>query len=144
MHRLTASIFAVTLALGAAACDDPVPTTPGGDILSEVFPIADANGVTLPITPGGGATWHFTLATSGQITATITRLEPDATVIVGFSLGVWNDASQVCQPVLIRDTAVINTAITGQASFAGTFCVRIYDAGRLVDPVNYVIRVDHP
>jgi hypothetical protein len=144
MHRLTASIVAVTLALTAVACDDPVATTPDPVLVSEVFPIANAEGVSPPLVVGGAATWHFTLATSGTITATITRLEPDATVTVGFALGTWNDASQVCQPVLIRDNAVINTAINGAASFAGTFCVRIYDVGTLTDAVNYVIRVDHP
>jgi hypothetical protein len=34
--------------------------------------------------------------------------------------------------------------ITGQASQANTFCVRIYDVGNVVDPATYEIQVNHP
>jgi hypothetical protein len=126
-------------------CDNPSiglpPTTPGG--VSEVFPIADADGNTQPITPGEAAfTWHFNIASSGLIKATITRLEPVQTV--GLSLGTWSDAQQICQPVLINDQATLNVEINGQASSLGAFCVRIYDSGRMTEPASYVIRVDHP
>lgn len=144
MKRLTALSLAGGLALMALGCDSSgvqLPTNP--DNVSEVFPIADADGNTQPIVPGtAAATWHFNIARSGIITATITRLDPTETV--GLSLGTWSDTQQLCQPVLINDTATLNTVINGTASTLGAFCVRIYDSGQMTEPASYVIRVDHP
>jgi hypothetical protein len=144
MKRLTVLSLAGALALAAAGCNNtPSISVPTPISVSEVFPITDADGNADPIEPGTNAfTWHFNIATSGLITATLTRLDPVQTV--GLSLGTWSEVQQICQPVLINDAATLNTAINGQASSLGAFCVRIYDSGHMTDPANYVIRVDHP
>jgi hypothetical protein len=76
------------------------------------------------------------------VTATLTTLEPDSSLVVGLSLGTWN--GQVCQIVLANDSATQGTVITGAVSSFGSLCVRIYDVGNLTGPINYEITVVHP
>jgi hypothetical protein len=79
---------------------------------------------------------------SGQVTATIATLSPDATLIVGLALGTWN--GNACQVVLSKDQATQLSFLIGQASQASTFCVRIYDVGNVTDPATYELQVNHP
>jgi hypothetical protein len=63
------------------------------------------------------------------------------TVVVGLAIGTWDGA--VCTPLAERTDATTFTVIAGTA-LAGEFCVRIFDAGGVSDPVEYQIQVDHP
>jgi hypothetical protein len=135
MSRLR--ILAVALALGAAACGDntttaPTPTTP--------VTVTDTFAGTL--TPNGAASYTFTTATSGTLTATLATLAPNSSLIVGLALGTWS--GNACQIILSKDSASQASFIVGQGSQASTFCVRIYDVGNVVDPATYEIQVNHP
>jgi hypothetical protein len=131
----------------AAACgDDNTPTnpnTPTPVAVTQTFnsdedPLNPASG---PLNPNGGRTHPFAVQQSGTVSAKLTALGPDETVIVGLSLGTWN--GQVCQVILANDAAVLNTAVTGTAQQTGNFCVRIYDVGKLTASTNYTIDVTH-
>jgi hypothetical protein len=128
----------VAVLLGAAAActsDDPITPTPQPATVTETF--ADT------LTPNGARPHPFSTAAAGSVGATITKLEPDATVRVGISLGTWNGT--VCSTVVSNDNATQATVITASASAAGRLCVRIYDAaGTLVEPTTYEITVVHP
>jgi hypothetical protein len=94
------------------------------------------------LTLNGAAAYPFTVTGSGNITAQLTTLMPDATKPVGLSLGTWNGS--ICQIVLDNPNTVQGSVVVGTASTTGSFCVRIYDAsGTVVDPQTYVIDVFH-
>jgi hypothetical protein len=135
MSRLR--FLAVILALGAAACGDDTTTTP-----TTTTPVTVTDTFAGTLTPSGGASYSFTTAQSGQVTATLTTLAPDSALIVGFSLGTWNGNS--CQLVITKDQATQSSYVIGAASAAGSLCVRIYDVGNVIDPATYVIQVNHP
>jgi ABC-type Fe3+-hydroxamate transport system substrate-binding protein len=136
MSRLR--ILAVVLALGTAACGSDTPTTP----TTPTTPVTVTDTFAGTLTPNGAATYTFTTGLSGQVTATLTTLSPNSTLIVGLSLGTWN--GNACQIILSKDSATQLSFVVGQASQANTFCVRIYDVGNLVDPATYEIQVNHP
>ena len=77
------------------------------------------------------------------MSAKLTALGPDGTVLVGLSLGTWNSQTGVCQIILRNDAAVLNTTITGAAQQTGNFCVSIYDVGKLTGLTTYSIDVTH-
>src|SRR5262249_9021407 len=83
MSRLR--FLAVAFALGTVACgsDTTTPTTP-----TTPTTVTDTFAGTL--TPNGGVTQTFTTAASGTITATLTTLAPNSTLIVGLALGTFN------------------------------------------------------
>lgn len=134
LELLTLSVF-----IAAAACtsDDnltaPTTTTPATQ--TETF--------TGTLTPNGARTEPFSVTTSGSVSATLTKVEPDATVVIGLSLGTWDGTA--CTAVKSNDKATQGTAITLSASGAGRVCVRVYDAGgTLTEPTTYEVTVVHP
>jgi hypothetical protein len=135
MSRLR--FLAVALAVSAVACGSgtttaPTPTTP--------VTVTDTFAGTL--TSNGAASYAFTTAASGTVTATLATLSPDTTLVVGMALGTWN--GNACQIVLSKDSATQFSFIVGQASQANTYCVRIYDVGNVIDPATYELQVNHP
>jgi hypothetical protein len=138
MRHVPSLLTLLTLLAAGAACtrDDLAPTTP-------TTPATQSETFTGTLTPNGARTEPFSVATSGPVTATLTKVEPDATVVVGLSLGTWDGAA--CTAVKSNDKAKQGTAITLSASGAGRVCVRVYDAGgTLTEPVTYAVTVVHP
>ena len=135
MSRLR--FLALAFALGAAACGNDVttPTTP-----TTPATVTDTFAGTL--SANGAASYAFTTASSGQVIASIATLAPDSTLVVGLALGTWD--GNACQIVISKDAATQLSYVTGQASQASTFCVRIYDVGNVIDPATYELQVNHP
>lgn len=136
MSRL--QFLAVVLALSAAACGDdssigvitpPTPTT-----------VTDTFGGTL--NQNGAESYPFITSSSGGVTATLSTLAPDSALEVGLSLGTWNGSA--CYVVIAKDKATQSSSVLGQASSAGSLCVRIYDVGNVTDPVTFEVQVVHP
>lgn len=137
MKRL--AILSVLLAAGAAACssDTPTtPTTPPSVTITDVFPTNDVG--TLFV--NGAATHDFSVKT-GDVTVVLTSFGPDSTLNVGLGLGTWNGTA--CQLIITNDNARQGTIITGHATDTGGLCVRIYDVGKLTEPLAYRISVTH-
>ena len=115
MSRL--KCLTVVFALTAAACGSSTAptTTPAATTITDTY--------SGEIKPNNGQTWSFVTSQSGVITATITALAPDSTLVVGLALGTWNGTS--CQVVLVNDKATLNSSLFGQASSSGNLCVRV-------------------
>jgi hypothetical protein len=131
-------ILVVFLAVAVAACGNSLssttPTTP--------TPVTQTDTFSGTLNPNGAATHTFVTGTSGAIIVTLTSIAPDSTIVVGLSLGTWN--GNACQTVLAKDNAIQGSTVTGSASQAGNLCVRIYDVGRITDPIAYQIDTIHP
>ncbi len=138
MVRPIASLLTLlALTVAAAGCGsnaatatsptDPVPTV-------EVFSDATLN--------RNGARVHpFAVQAPGTVTATLTTLDPDATVLIGLGLGTWNGVA--CNITIANDSATQGTVLIGTASAAGNLCLRVFDNGRLADTAGYVVTVTH-
>jgi len=138
--RRTLSGILMLAAIISAGCDNTVenatpPTTPAPTV-TETF--------TGNININGAGTHTFTATAAGTITATLTGVTPVNTVTVGFSLGTFNALSSSCQAVIARDDSVQGTVLTGNASAAGLLCVRIFDVGKLTEPIGYTLTVTRP
>lgn len=133
MNRLTVLIAAI--ALSASACTgNNSTTTPTSDPPSVTDTFDGA------LNPNGGRTFDFSVAKSGSLGATVTALTPD-TAVLGVALGVWNGSG--CQIWLANDNATLNTSLSGVSSAAGSLCVRVYDVGKITDPVTFQVQVLH-
>lgn len=128
----------LALALSAAACSNnntvtsPTPTTP-------VSVTVTFNGT---LTRNGATTFPFNVDAAGYVYATLTAVT-DATVPVGLSLGIWNATTSACSTVLANDAALQGTTVTGSATNIGQLCARVYDVGKVVDPLDYQLTVVH-
>ena len=137
MRRVQYLAVAVAIALGAGACsDETTPTTP------TTAPATVTDTFSGTLTKNGAQSYQFITAASGTVTAIVSGIAPDTTLIVGLSLGTWN--GNQCQVVLSKDNATLASYVSGTASASGTLCVRIYDVGNIADPITYEIQVNHP
>ena len=128
------------VALGAAACDDEVPTAPDNpsNPVTETF--------SGSVNQNGAQTHTFATASSGEVRATLKELTPDAALVIGFSMGNWNPTTSVCQIALANDAATGGSVLSGaMSSGAGNVCVRVYDVGNIAaTPAAYTVEVVHP
>jgi hypothetical protein len=123
--------------LGAAACgSNNTPTNPD---TSTPVAVTETNSDTLTV--NGARTQPFTVTRAGNVSATVTALDPDSTVTFGLSLGTWNGSA--CAIIIANDNALLNTTVTGTAQSAGSFCARIYDVGKLTAPTDYTLQITH-
>jgi len=138
MTRVRCFIFACVLSL-AAGCDNntTLPTTViDPTIFTEVF--------SGTINQNGAASHPFVSQSSGTVVATLTSVTPDATQVVGVSLGTWTGST--CQIVIANDKATQSSQLQGSVGLAGLLCARVYDVGTITSgsPVTYELTVRHP
>jgi hypothetical protein len=135
----------VLLAAFAASCGDNdfdnAPSDPGTSpppTISETFPPEPGT-----LTPNGGVTHPFVVQRVGEVTATLTTLTPEGTV-VGLGLGTWNGSVCSFAQGIARDAATQGQTLVGNATATANYCVRVYDAaGSLTGPVQYQVTVTH-
>lgn len=125
------------LALTATSCStDVVPTAATPDTTTDVF--------STQLGIGGSATRSFKVRTTGTVSVTLTSVGPPNTVAVGVGVGIPQATGSGCN--LTRSavtTASTDPQITLTAD-AGTYCVRVYDAGSLTGDVVFSVSVLHP
>ena len=125
-------LVAALVAVASGACDsgdtpitptdpDPAPT------ISETF--------AGTVGQNGAVSFTFTTKAAGLATARLTVVNPDNTIAVGLSLGVWDGAA--CQIVISNDNATPGAVVAGNVGGAGTLCARIYDVGKIPAPNPY-------
>src|SRR5215510_8023522 len=122
-------------ALGAAACDDNSAVLPIGP-----SPVQQTETFAGNLTVNGGVTFSFT-SNRGAVTATLSTVAPDSTVVLGMSLGVWNGIT--CAATLLNDQAVQGSTIYGTVNTTGALCVRLYDVGKMADSLDFEVKVIH-
>jgi hypothetical protein len=123
------------LVLTASACGDSTPPTtpdPPPDPTTETF-----SGV---LTVNGAQTFPFA-SNPGSVTAIMAALEPDALAVIGMAIGTWSGTT--CQIILANDAASANAVVTGAVNAQGTLCARVYDVGRITEPVTFSVTVQH-
>ena len=121
----------------AVACDDsntPVTPTQPAPTTTETF---SGN-----LNQNGAVTNPFTTAASVTLTATLKSVGPVDTTAIGLSIGTWNGTA--CQIVVANDNATQGAVVTGTVSSAGSFCVRVYDIGKIEQTVSFTVEVVHP
>jgi hypothetical protein len=137
MSRFTIAAI-VALSLSAAACSNSTtPTTP-----TTTTPATVTDTFTGTLNRNGASTFGFSVNAAGFVYAALTSIA-DTSVTVGLGLGTLNSAGG-CSIVLANDSTVQGTVVTGSVTGIGNLCARVYDVGKVVDPLDYQITVTHP
>ena len=138
MSRFTIAAL-LAAAMSAAACSNNTPTTP---TVTPPTSVTDTFSGTL--TRNGASSFAFNVSAAGAVFATLTSIA-DSSVAVGLSLGIWNTTTAACSfsQGIANDNALQGATLTASASGVGQLCVRVYDVGKVVDPVDYQVTVVH-
>ena len=129
----------VLLACLAAACDDDITTpTP----ITPTLPKTET--FTGVVTQNGAATHNFDVGGGGNVTARLTAIGSDNTLVVSFALGTWTGTG--CNVVLANDAATGGAVLSGTMTGLGTLCARVSDVGNVGtgQQAAYTIEVVHP
>jgi hypothetical protein len=125
-------VLALAGAVESCGGDTTTPTTPTNVI--DTF-----NGT---LAAQGSVQFPFTVTTPGVVSATVTSLNPQATITVGFGLG--QPSAGVCNLITgaFSESAKVGQPISGTIG-AGSYCVALYDIGNVVGTDDFVITLSH-
>ena len=116
--------------MGACAADS---ITSDADRLTDTF--------TGSLAPKASDGHLVTVASNGNMDATLTTLSPTTTITVG--LGIGQPVAEGCSLLIYNDGAKAGTILSGSVG-PGTYCVIVYDVGNVTDPLTYSLSVVHP
>ncbi len=135
-------LITVVVAFVTVACGDDTPTSPSSSTpTTSTVTFAGTLGV------GGARFYSFTNAAAGSVTALLasvaaadTRLPLEIPLEVGIGVpagtGCPTTTTQLVAPGLVSQMTVTLAA--------GTFCLRVADAGELRAPAAFAVRFSHP
>lgn len=131
-------VVATALLLPSCGGGSSTPTsaaTPTPEIKTETF-----NG-TLAL--AGSAFHPFTVVAQGAITATLTSVNPQTTITLGFGIGTPSSGTCALISGAYSESAKVGYVLSGTIA-AGSYCVLVYDIGNMTSANDYVITVSHP
>jgi hypothetical protein len=145
LARLTSAFTAAILFVSSIGCNSTSATTPSTSLTTtSTTPVVNKTDTFQGVlNPNGGVTNQFTASAAGTFIATLVSVDPDATLPIGFGVGVVNGTN--CQLQITNDSAVAGAIISANLLSAGAYCVRVYDAtATVVAPETFVVTVFHP
>ena len=93
---------------------------------------------------GNGEVKPVNIAKSGEITVTVTSLNPTVPSGTFFVVGIGQSVSGQCSPLQVNQFAIVGSAaISGPVSPA-SYCVFILDEGLFTVAEDYTMVVSHP
>lgn len=139
LTQVTPLLFALIVPALGAGCGATTTPTSTDTTTSPSVSITETFQGTVAV--NGAATFSFGVTALGAITATYKSISPATGATMGLALGVWNGSS--CAVVIANDNAIVNSTVIGNASAAGTLCVRAYDVGRLTAAQTVELSITH-
>ena len=140
--RNVRTLFA--LAIAALPLCGACESTSGATTPTAATPASTTESFTATMDQLGSVTHAFTVGTAGPLQVKLTAVEPLATMALGVAVTTGGTAcgSDIAQNTNARSGA---TALSGTAA-AGSYCVRVFDAGNIPasSSVTYSVDVTHP
>ncbi len=129
------------LALVAPGCSNTAAPTNSTDLTGTTADIIESFAGTVAV--NGAVSHPFIVAAASTITATLTSVGSGTDVAVGMALGTWTSTTETCQVIIANDNAIQGRVIVGTAQVSGTFCLRMFDAGKLAQATTYEVTLSH-
>jgi hypothetical protein len=114
----------------------------GGDTTTTATPTTVIDTFNGTLQALGSVQFPFTVNTAGVVSATLTTLNPQSTITVGFGLG--QPSAGVCNLIsgAYSEASKVGTPISGTIN-AGSYCVVLYDIGNVVGSDDFTITISH-
>jgi len=132
----------VALVLGlvaASACsDNQTPTAPTQPTGPTTATFASA------FTVNGSASRTFTTTEAGTVTMTLDSAGPPSNVVLGLGVGVPYVSGAPCLLTSSITTAAGPGPHISMHADPGSYCVKVYDIGKLIETVSFSISITHP
>lgn len=133
MTRLLLAPILTALLTTACSNDNPTPVSPSPPPTSFTFATS--------FTARGSATRTFDQVVAGTVTMTLTSVTPD--VPLGIGIGIPGTAGGACNLTRAEVTRAGTSPQLTLRADPGTWCVRVWDAGAVVELVSFSMRVTY-
>jgi hypothetical protein len=117
----------LTTSCGSTAATSPSPPDPTTFSWTSV------------VNPGGSAAHSFSAGAAGAVTVTLQV----TAVPLGLGIGIPRATGNGCLLSVSLDAATASSTLTTPVD-GGDYCVEVYEEGRSVTPVGFVLTVVHP
>lgn len=132
-HAATRVVIALLTVSSAACGSAAAPSAPITETLTGVVP------------PASLAFNIFSASAGGDITITLTGLDPLSGISVGIGLGVaTTTGTPSCSLAYSQEGLKVGAVWTTSLSNKGSYCVAVYDIGQVTQNVSYSLKVTHP
>ena len=129
---------ALLLAVAGAACSKSDTTTSPSTTSTSPTTLTFASQVSVK----GGTSRTFAMTTAGTVKVTLVTLG-NGTVVAGLGVGL---------PATAAPCSLAQSVVTGPSSSpqiittadAGTYCVQVFDSGKLTADTEFSVTVEHP
>jgi hypothetical protein len=93
----------------------------------------------------GTAGFPFTVSSEGEVTISLTDIEPLATMALGVGVSTW-DGSACGLSITKNDNARMGISALGGIATPGNYCAMVYDSGNVPADwtVSFTVQVVHP
>jgi hypothetical protein len=130
------SFLSLLLAAVSSGCStESVPTapsaTPAATFESQLY-------------PQGVATQTFQVSSPGTVKVTLTSIRPDPATIVALGVGIPRANGGGCSASRSIETASGLSPQLTMTAEAGTYCVRVWDVGRLTGEIFFTVTIERP
>jgi hypothetical protein len=125
----------VLTALSAGCTAEAVPTapssTPTATFESQLY-------------PQGVASQTFQMSSTGTVRVTLTNVRPDPATVVALGLGIPRSDGGGCNASRSVETSSGTAPQLTMTADAGSYCVRVWDVGRLTGDVFFTVTIERP
>jgi hypothetical protein len=129
-RSLIAVLFVLSLLAGSAC---------GGVVGPSQNTIEEFSGIVDPNT--AGPEHEFSVSRNGEFEIRFLALDPGAAILqVDFAQFVGDSCIQLIGTNIGSQNTIVLTGAISQ----GRYCVQVFDAGFIAEPVTYALRVSHP
>jgi hypothetical protein len=93
---------------------------------------------------GNGDVKPVNITKSGEITVTVTKLDPSVPSGTFFVVGIGQSVSGQCSPLQVNQFAIVGSAAISGPISPASYCVFILDEGLFTVAEDYTMVVSHP
>ncbi len=137
-RNLTRFVVAAAAVLSSTCNEAASPTAPSAAV-SPATIVYDSQ-----LYPRGAASRTIAIAQAGSVQLTLTSVRPDSSVPLGVGLGIPRADGGGCH---LSQSVSAASGVVPQLSAtvdAGTYCVKVFDLGTLIDDVSFSVTIVHP
>lgn len=138
MNAFTRLFAVLFVAVCAASCGDDTATTPTSSSTTSPTTIT----FTSHLSVNGSTTRAFTTSAAGTIRLTLSSLG-NGSQVAGVGIGV-PATSAPCSLAVSTVTGPGSNAQVVTSADAGTYCVQVYDTGRLTGDLEFSLKIEYP
>jgi len=143
LYRLVLSVLIPVSVMAMSACANPFSSLLGGNPNSPSTPTSTTDTFNGSLAPSGSLVFGFSVANASSVAITLTAVAPATTAPLGLGIGPSSNGNCTIANSTSSAIAAASPQLSANES-AGSYCIKVWDAGNLATSSNVTVTVAHP